>query len=325
MPGTKKLDSAILKALSLSGSEIKVSSMGGSGFAETLRVTDSDTNTSYFIKTGPQSLATALQGEAASLQAIAATNTLLCPRPLVSGKLEDRNGVYLATTFLDLQGGSPTKEFGRMLAAMHDAPVVMPGGWKGGVMFGFEVPTSCGSTVQDNTSTSDWASFFGERRLRAVAAKGLEEHGTDAELMRLVGRVVKEVVPHLLGERLRRPDGSPIRPSLVHGDLWSGNAGLVTVNGEKKDVIFDPSSSYSHSEFELGIMRMFGGFSAVEKGYLEARGGKDEPVEEYEDRLKLYECYHTLNHYAIFGGGYKESAMGIMRGILAKYGEEGTP
>ena len=83
-----------------------------------------------------------------------------------------------------------------------------------------------------------------------------------------------------------------------------------------EDVIFDPSSCYAHSEYELGLMRMFGGFSAGMMRDYHKLVPKTEPVEEYEERVTLYELYHHLNHWAIFGGGYRGGAVGIMRRLL---------
>lgn len=81
-------------------------------------------------------------------------------------------------------------------------------------------------------------------------------------------------------------------PVVVHGDLWSGNASYGTIgtkSGEAEDVIYDPSACYAHSEFELGIMKMFGGFGGDFLKEYHQLCPKMEPVEEYEDRVKLYE------------------------------------
>ncbi len=80
---------------------------------------------------------------------------------------------------------------------------------------------------------------------------------------------------------------------VVHGDLWSGNRGRGTIgaDGGVEDVIFDPSSCYAHSEYEFGIMGMFGGFgSSFNAAYWKVKP-RDHPVEEWEDRQQLYELY----------------------------------
>jgi len=121
---------------------------------------------------------------------------------------------------------------------------------------------------------------------------------------------------HLGGEK-------GIMPVVVHGDLWSGNAGRGRIGGEGEveEIVFDPSSCYAHSEYDLGIMRMFGGFGAATMKEYHELCPKTEPVREYEDRISLYELYHHLNHTAMFGGGYRSGAMAIMRKLIAKYGE----
>lgn len=115
----------------------------------------------------------------------------------------------------------------------------------------------------------------------------------------------EKVIPRLLGNV--RGDV----PALVHGDLWSGNA----MGG----MVIDPCSSYSSREFEAGIMRMFGGFG---RGFWQEywkECPKLEPVGEYDDRVALYESYHQLNHYVLFGGGYKRGATDIWKTLLKKY------
>ena len=86
------------------------------------------------------------------------------------------------------------------------------------------------------------------------------------------------------------------------------------------EVVYDPSSVYGHSEYEIGIMKMFGGFGGGFWSEYEKLVEKSEPVEEWEDRVALYELFHHLNHFALFGGGYRSGAMSIMKRLIAKYG-----
>jgi fructosamine-3-kinase len=98
------------------------------------------------------------------------------------------------------------------------------------------------------------------------------------------------------------------QPSLLHGDLWSGNAGFS--NGAP--VIFDPSVYYGDREADLAMTELFGGFP--DEFYSAYR--KEFPVEGgYERRKHLYNLYHLLNHLNIFGGGYLaqvKAALGLL-------------
>ena len=121
------------------------------------------------------------------------------------------------------------------------------------------------------------------------------EQGMDEAMKGMVERVRKVVVKRLLGDgRLRRAEGGDIVPVLVHGDLWSGNFGKGVLRdregeGGEEEMVFDPSCCWAHGEYEWGIMRMFGGFGRdFEREYGEIKG-RDEPVEEWEDRVRLYE------------------------------------
>ncbi len=80
---------------------------------------------------------------------------------------------------------------------------------------------------------------------------------------------------------------------LSHTQLWSGNKGkgIIGGKGPVEEVVFDPSACYAHSEYELGIMRMFGGFGAGFMKEYHSLCPKTEPVGEYEDRVSLYELY----------------------------------
>lgn len=166
-----------------------------------------------------------------------------------------------------------------------------------------------------------------------------KNNGADKALRDVVEQTCQKVVPRLLGDgHLGGERG--IKPVVVHGDLWSGNHGRGMFVGREgggvENVVFDPSCCYGHSEYDHGIMNMFGGFGgSFWKEYFK-HISKMEPVEEYEDRVsviisedltvltvcqvKLYESYHHLNHYSLFGGSYKSGALSILKGLLKKYG-----
>jgi fructosamine-3-kinase len=110
-------------------------------------------------------------------------------------------------------------------------------------------------------------------------------------LTSLLDRIVQEVVPRLLeNEHLRdRKDG--VQPALVHEDLWSGNKARERVDEKDgiEEVTFDAGACYAHSEYDLGIMRMFDEFSVGFFNEYHRLIPKFEPKNEYDDRLTLYE------------------------------------
>ena len=188
-------------------------------------------------------------------------------------------------------------------------------------MFGFPVTTCCGDTPQKNSYKVSWAEFYAENRLMYILDRAEKKNGHDREMRKLVEDTASKVVPRLIGDT-HLNNGKGVIPVVVHGDLWSGNKGVGVIGnseGEAEDVTFDSSACYAHSEYELGDMKMFGGFSESFYDQYHRLCPKTEPAEEYEDRVKLYELYHHLNHYAMFGGGYRSGSASIMKRLVSKY------
>lgn len=110
-------------------------------------------------------------------------------------------------------------------------------------------------------------------------------------------------IPELLADH-------QVEPALVHGDLWGGNAGC-TVSGEP--VIFDPATYFGDREVDIAMTELFGGFpAAFYQGYNEVF-----PLDAgYEQRKTLYNLYHIINHFNLFGGGYASQANRMIDKIL---------
>lgn len=229
-------------------------------------------------------------GEHASLNAIHRAVPDFCPESHAHGPLSSASGFFLATDFLELApaaAAAPGLSLAAKLARLHTTPAPVPDGHDGPV-FGFPVPTCCGETAQENGWRRSWADFYAHNRLRAVLAAATANHGRDAGLADAVETVAADVVPRLIGDGRLEP---PVTPVVVHGDLWSGNhsRGRIGGHGAVQELVFDPSAVYAHSEYELGIMRMFGGFDPAFWAEYTSLVPKAEPAAEWNDRLKLYE------------------------------------
>lgn len=241
-----------------------------------------------FVKTGPAAPGQ-LVSEAKSLVALAAAarGALVVPKVLA---VDD---AVLVLEHLEV-GASPSHDerLGQGLALVHRATTPR---------FGFEVDTYCGATRQPNAWRARWIDFFREARLlhQVRLLEGLGRVGARE-------RALFERLASTLEARLA---GCDEPPSLIHGDLWSGNA-LSTPEGP---ALVDPSCSYSHREAELGMMTLFGGFSrrtfdAYEEAAPLAPG--------HRERRPLYELYHVLNHATLFGGAYVRDAVERARRLL---------
>ncbi|HIK12798.1 MAG TPA: fructosamine kinase family protein [Oscillatoriaceae cyanobacterium M33_DOE_052] len=236
-------------------------------------------NRSYFVKLNQASLADMFTAEALGLQQMWATHTIRVPKPICTGTVG--NYAYIVMEWLDIGGRGDTtawEEMGRQLAQLHRQGVAD--------QFGWERNNTIGSTPQINTWTADWGEFWATHRIGYQLRLAKRRGGQFPDGERLVA-----MIPELLANH--KP-----QPSLVHGDLWGGNA-AVTADGEP--VIFDPAAYYGDREVDIAMTELFGGFSrAFYKGYNEVW-----PLPPgYQQRKTLYNLYHILNHFNLFGGGY---------------------
>ncbi len=238
-----------------------------------------------FRKTAAPARLEHFEAEAEGLAAIQATQTIRVPEVFAVGV---RDGVaYIEMERFDFTASSATTDtvFGEQLAALHRST---------GEQFGWDGDNFIGDTPQPNTLSDDWVTFFAEHRLGyqldLAASRGYAFDGATEVRDRL--------------DRLFAHD-TPVA-SLIHGDLWSGNWGVV--DGEP--VIFDPAVHYADRECDLAMTRLFGGFSAE---FYAAYTSAWPLADGAEHRQTLYQLYHVLNHVNLFGGGYAHQAQSQLR------------
>jgi protein-ribulosamine 3-kinase len=241
---------------------------------------------SFFLKTNQYTPQDMFYKEAQGLSALKVDDGPVVPKPYIWGK-----------DFLLMEDLSPAprqasywEEFGGKLANLHNHTHNQ---------FGFEHDNYIGSTPQPNRFTEDGYVFFGEQRL-LFQSELAERQGLlnkqDAAAVKRIGDRLAELVP-------QQP------ASLLHGDLWSGNA---ISDSKGNPALIDPAVYYGWAEAELAMTALFGAFpQSFYDTYTSTR-----PLESgYKNRYPIYNLYHLLNHLNLFGTGY----LGQVRQILRKF------
>ncbi|KAG8954922.1 hypothetical protein FRC04_010406 [Tulasnella sp. 424] len=263
----------------------------------------------FYVKTGHSRNYDQWKGEAESLKAMDAAAPGICPRLIAFGEdAEARQRPYMISEykqFTSLSSASGKILAKRMALELHE-PQNSEAGAKG--RFGFEWPTYCGATRLENGWFDTWDEAYAS--LIKTLLDGLRQEGRSySEVCDLGDQVVAKVIPFLLGP----PRLKDVQPVVLHGDLWSGNAGTLA-SGEP--IIFDPASYYGHNEADLAIARIFGGFGAPFFAEYHKHRPKSPPIEEYDERVALYELFHYLNHTLLFGTSYASPSISRMRRLL---------
>ncbi|MBI2752770.1 MAG: fructosamine kinase family protein [Betaproteobacteria bacterium] len=222
------------------------------------------------------------QAEAEGLRALRAAG-VRAPEPYAHG-IEGAQA-YLEMERLDLGGPADWPALARMLARLHRNT---------GPEFGWETDNWIGLSPQKNAWSRDWIGFYRDFRLRPQLHRA---------------RMLSDAEPVL--ENLERFfAGYRPAPSLLHGDLWRGNAGFLSGGAP---VVFDPAVYYGDREADLAMSELFGGFpAAFYAAYREAWALNPG----YETRRPLYNLYHLLNHLNLFGASYLGEVNATLRLLL---------
>jgi fructosamine-3-kinase len=253
----------------------------------------------WFIKLNEIGLLDMFEAEADGLNALAKCPAIRVPQVIGSGS--DGRQAYLVLEHLELfpmekHNACACASAGRALADLHRIV---------GSRFGWTRDNYIGHTPQSNHLCSDWADFFARERLLPqldIARKNGHSGSLIDNGERLAERAHVFFCDHC-------PE-----PSLLHGDLWNGNAAF---DRQGRLVLYDPAVYFGDRETDLAMSELFGGFPpAFYTAYRDAW-----PLSTcYPQRRMLYNLYHVLNHCNLFGGGYRQQADHIIGVLLAEIG-----
>lgn len=288
MPDWIHIDRHISKATGQTFASQDVRSVSGGCINSAYRL--SDGQRTFFVKLNQAGRLDMFEAEAEGLKEILHSHSLHAPAPVCHGIAGDE--AYLVLDYLLLGGHGSAERLGRELAQMHRCQRDR---------FGWRRDNTIGATLQPNTEETDWVHFWRQHRLghqlRLAARQGGHFGAAAEQLQDHVGDFFSDYRP---------------RPSLLHGDLWSGNYAFTE---DGRPVIFDPAVYYGDRETDLAMTELFGGFPpAFHAAYQEAW-----PLDPgYATRKTLYNLYHVLNHFNLFGGGYLAQARRMIAQLLSE-------
>ena len=267
-------------------------SVGGGCINQAARIHYGDTT--YFVKLNSASGIDMFNAEAQGLAELRQCDALKIPAPVCAGS--DGGSAWLVMENLSLGGHGSGSDLATGLAALHRITRDE---------YGWDIDNTIGSTPQENAWLADWIEFYRERRLR-FQLELAGRHDAGSGLLAKGERLLDEF-PVLF-------DGYMPVASLLHGDLWSGNY-AYTSDGEP--AIFDPAVYYGDREADLAMTELFGGFGRdFYAAYNDAW-----PIDPgYKVRKTLYNLYHILNHFNLFGGGYGSQAQRMIESLLGELG-----
>lgn len=234
----------------------------------------------YFVKCNDELGAEAFAAEADGLARLRATRTVSVPEVVVHGEADGTG--YLVLGWIE-PGRADTRawrELGEALAALH--AVTAPD-------YGLDDDNLIGRLPQSNRKRGGWARFWAEERIGRQLALARTKGRVDSALTRRIERLCDEV------ERIC--DRAGLRPSLLHGDLWSGNV-MFSTHGP---MVIDPAVYYGDREVELAFTELFGGFADA---FYAAYQAAAPLADGYAQRRGFWQLYPLLVHLNLFGGSY---------------------
>lgn len=246
------------------------------------------TRGNFFIKYNHHDPLALFEAEAKGLQLLRDAHAIHIPEVLAwgdTGKL-----IYFIQEFIEPASRRKDywEDFGRSLANLHKET---------NPKYGLSFNNFIGSLPQINEWQDNWISFFIEMRLQPQLKLARDSGKVNNDLLDSFERLFKKLPDLLIIEK----------PSLLHGDLWSGN---VMINQQGKAALVDPAVYYGNREIELALTHLFGGFDQeFYNSYLE-----NFSLEKgYENRWDIYNLYPLLVHVNLFGEGYLSSVVNILK------------
>ncbi len=243
----------------------------------------------FFVKTNNNSEQDMFRCEANGLNEIAKANVIRAPKVIHCSE----EFLVLENITSDSKNNFFWEDFGRRFAQLHKFF---------GNVFGFYENNYIGSTRQMNIASKEesnnWVQFYFNKRLLFQYHLAEKKGYAQFQLLKLFSKLENKISEIF--------NGIIFQPSLLHGDLWSGNF----ISDESGNVcLIDPAVYYGHREADLAMTKLFGGF---DNKFYEAYKEEYTLDDGYDYREHIYRLYHVLNHLNLFGRGYYQQAVNLI-------------
>lgn len=261
--------------------------VGGGCISQTARLQFAD-GTKRFLKWASQrdAISGLFREEAQSLAALRAAGSIRVP-DVIDTHDDDEEFSYILLEWLE-PGHATSKswrDLGTALAALHRNQ---------STQYGWRSNNFIGSLPQSNDAHGSWVDFWRDQRLLPQLARA--ETRFDKRDTTRLERLLADL-DSLIGI------GNDEGPSLLHGDLWSGNVHMLN---DGTPAVIDPSAYYGHREVDLAMSKLFGGFDME---FYRAYEASWPCKEDAGERMLVYQLYYLLVHVNLFGGSYTSSTM----------------
>ena len=221
------------------------------------------------------------EAEAKGLNALTAANCFRVPQVIGVGEVDTYQFIVLESIDKRKKKKSFWSGFGHQVASLHRHSAAQ---------YGLDYDNYIGSLRQSNHQSTSWLDFFVEQRLTSQLMLAEREGLVDHELQQKFAALFKKL-PSLIPKH---------PPSLLHGDLWSGN---VLSDDDGAPCVIDPAIYFGAAEMELSYTKLFGGFDpAFYRAYHEVIPRESQ----FEERMEIYNLYPLLVHLNLFGGHYRQ-------------------
>lgn len=226
--------------------------------------------------------------EADGLKILADAKAIMIPEVIGFGEGENYSWILMEHIDSSARKNNYWQELGHQLASLHRNTADA---------YGLDHDNYIGSLPQENSYLDNWVEFLISRRYGPMVERALNSGKIGKEEARKFEKLYGKLKNLLVHEQ----------PSLIHGDLWSGN---LMVDSEGSPALIDPAVYYGNREKELAYTTLFGGFDAkFYESYQE-----EWPLEGgYHDRFQIYNLYPLMVHVNLFGGGYISQVNQILK------------